>query len=482
MIDSELHLARALLVEDSALLRSVTTSQLREAGVGQVVPCTRLQDARVMLERERYDIVVCNRDFEGEEFSGQDLADELRRERLLPPTTVFIMISTQATYAQVMEAAEAALDGVIVRPFNAATLVDRLVEARQRKRALADILKALEAGEDELAFARALKRFQEGQPYALYCGRLSAELLLSLQRPQDARKLFDRIVQTRGKDWARLGAIRACLATGQREAALEELGALLQASPQYADAHDLHGRVLLEGADWTGAAAAYARAAELTPGCLLRAQHAGSLAFYEADTSRAFEMLRRARHMGMGSRLFDGLSLLLLALIHFDRRESDAVRQRQAEIGALHKRHTDSVRLDLLARAAAVLSASLEGAERASLEDLPALTEPCDGPGMDFEMSLVLMSIWARMPATSHRDARMGQAAEALCLRHAAHPAAGDLMRRATSSHPVIEQVLRNAQARAQAIGEAATKPPGIWHVAGTRRASRTPGSMLLRR
>lgn len=481
MIDSELHLARALIVEDSALLRSVTTAQLREAGVGQVVPCTRLQDARVILERERFDIVVCNRDFADSEMSGQDLADELRRERLLPPTTVFIMVASEATYAQVVEAAEAALDGVIVRPFTAATLVDRLVEARQRKRSLADILKALESGEDEVAFARALRRFQEGQPYALYCGRLSAELLLSLQRPDDAHKLFARIAQTRGKEWARLGMVRADWAAGRQAEAREGLVALLGQVPAYADAHDLNGLICLEASDWAGACAAYARAAELTPGCLLRAQHAGSLAFYMGDTPSAQEMLRRARSIGMQSRLFDAASLLLLSLIHFDRGEGDAVRQRRSEIASMRRRFADSRRLGWLERMADILTASLGGAERSALEELPALAQAYEQPGFDFEMALLVLMVWARMPPSSHRDGLMGQSAEAMCVRHATDQTADALILSATVDHPVIDQTVRNARARAQST-MSSPSPPGIFHVAGMRRATRAPGGLLLRR
>ena len=117
MIDRDIHLARALLVEGNALLRSVTSAQLKDLGVGQISHATKLKDARLLLEQERFDIVLCNREFEDSEFSGQDLLDELRREQILPHSTVFIMVTEQATYHQVVEAAEASLDGLLVRSF-----------------------------------------------------------------------------------------------------------------------------------------------------------------------------------------------------------------------------------------------------------------------------------------------------------------------------------------------------------------------------
>lgn len=168
MIDRDIHLARALLVESNAMLRSVAADQLRNAGVGHISQASRVKEARLLIERESFDIIICNREFEGSDDSGQDLLDELRRENQLPHSTVFLMVTSQASFHQVVEAAEAALDGILVRPYTAALLSQRLAEARHRKRELGDILKALDRGEPEVALARALKRYQEKLPYATY--------------------------------------------------------------------------------------------------------------------------------------------------------------------------------------------------------------------------------------------------------------------------------------------------------------------------
>ena len=74
----------------------------------QVRQASRVSDARVILEHKSYDIVLCDYHFDGSEMSGQDLLDELRREQLLPYSTVFVMVTGEASYAKVAEAAEAA--------------------------------------------------------------------------------------------------------------------------------------------------------------------------------------------------------------------------------------------------------------------------------------------------------------------------------------------------------------------------------------
>ena len=272
VIDRDIHLARALLVDNNALLRSVAAGQLRDAGVGHVTLAASTKDARLLVERERFDIILCNREFESTDECGQDLLDELRREHLLPHTTVFLMVTAQANYNQVVEAGEAALDGLLIRPYIAAALIERLTEARQRKVQLADVLRALDAGENEVALARAMKRYQERLPFATYCGRLVAELFLTMNRPQDSQRMFEHLAQARQSSWARMGIARAQMARNELSGARKTLQAILHDDPDCVDAYELNGRLLMELSDHEGALDAYQKAAEMTPGSLLRVQ------------------------------------------------------------------------------------------------------------------------------------------------------------------------------------------------------------------
>ena len=125
-IDASIHKANALVINANATARSMITAQLRELGVGFVRSVTRVKDARIVLENAPFDLVICDYHFEGHEESGQDLLDELRREQLLPYSTVFMMITAEATYAKVAEAAETALDGYLIKPYTLMALAIHL--------------------------------------------------------------------------------------------------------------------------------------------------------------------------------------------------------------------------------------------------------------------------------------------------------------------------------------------------------------------
>ncbi|HEY2928309.1 response regulator, partial [Piscinibacter sp.] len=265
-LDHDIHTCRALVIDGNPTSRSVLTAQLRDFGVGTVVQTGRIKDARNILENRQFDIVLCDYHFDGSEMSGQDLLDELRREQLLPFSTVFVMVTGEASYAKVAEAAESALDGYLIKPHNATSLGERLREARQRKRVLRQIFENIESGDLAVAAALCQARFDKRSLYWLYAARIGAELYLRLDKHAEAQTLYAAVVEARALPWAKLGIARVQLAAGQIAPARRTLDALVGEMPQHADSYDVLGRVLVEQGEMQAAFEIYQKAAELTPG------------------------------------------------------------------------------------------------------------------------------------------------------------------------------------------------------------------------
>lgn len=454
MIDRDIHRARALLIESNPLLRSVGVAMLRDVGIGHVATATRCDEARLLLEREPFHIVICEREGSSEGGNGQDLLDELRRERLLPQSAVFLMTAQRAEYNQVVEAAEAALDGFLLRPYTAAALAERLALARQRKRELSSLLEALDRGDTDAALIQAVRRFQERMPYWAWSGRLAAELLLARQRPAEALRLFDALSGATGTPaWAQLGRARALLAAGDAEQARRLLTELLEADPRAADAHDLIGRLFVDQSDFAAALVHYRQAAEITPGCLLRNQHAGALAFYQGDEAEALLRLLRAIGLGMQSKLFDALSMMLLALLHFDRADADGCLRMQQQLRAWRERHPASRRLQRFERAASILGLLLKQESQEAQRALQELAGAAHEPAFDLEAANLLLALWARLPAQERDAAAHAALVEQLSLRFANRRAVAEVLVAAARREPAVAAAVRRTLARNSMLG-----------------------------
>ncbi len=456
VLDREVTSHSALVVDVNPTSRSVLMAQLREFGFGTVKGANRIADAREMIEHRRFNLILCDDAGDGGSTTGQDLLEELRREQMIPYSTVFVMLTPEATYSSVAEAAEAALDSYMVKPFSANALFDRLKEARQRKRVLKDIFEAMEARNFELAANLCLLRFNQRQLYWLYAARIGAELLLMLKRNEEAKALYDAVVAAKTVPWAKLGVARVQLADGDVVQARRTLEALIDANPQFADSYDVLGKVHMEQGNLAEALETYRTAAEMTPGCVLRLQHAGTLSFYSGDAATAKDLLERTWQLGHKSRLFDVLSMMLLALLRFDANDTKGLEGAHDVLASFSDRYPQSVRLRRMANLGDVLVRLNRGRLEEGITLLRRETESLQQPDFEMESATNAISVWSRLVryglGTNEIDAIIGQ----LARRFSVSRATCEVLVAAARMHPDAASVIRDAYAHVMKTAEQA--------------------------
>ncbi len=456
LMDREVINSLALVIDGNPTSRSVMTQNLRDFGFGTVKSVGRLIDARDQIEHRKYDIVICDYHFEQGNESGQDLLEELRREHMLPYSTVFVMVTGEATYQKVAEAAEAALDSYLIKPFSANTLFLRLKEARQRKRVLAEIFQAMESHQTELAIKLCLERFDKRQNYWLYAARIGAELLLLHKRYDEAMTLYNAVIEARAVPWARLGVGRVQLANGDVTASRRTLEALIGESPQYADSYDVLGKVQMEQGQIDQALATYRMAADITPGCVLRLQHCGTLAFYAGDTATAVRQLERTWTMGNKSRLFDVLSMMLLSFLRFDANDGKALHQACEVLSSFSGRYSESLRLRRMTRLGNILKGLLEGQVAHHVHQARAMLDDITRPDFDMEAATNLLSLWVRLDQFGVEGEELRSVADRIGLRFCVSKASTEVLAAAMRRHPDAPEWMRQSNARVMKLAETA--------------------------
>ncbi len=455
-LDRDVATAHALVIDGNPMSRSVLVQNLRDFGFGLVRHVTRVQDAREALEQKQYDVVLCDVHFENSDESGQDLLEELRREQMLPYSTVFIMVTGDATYQTVAEAAEAALDSYLIKPYSANSLFERIKEARQRKRVLKDIFDAMEQHDNERAAELCLQRFEQRGLYWLYAARIGAELLLTMKRNDEAKRLFDAVVQARAVPWARLGIARVQLAEGDVVTARRTLESLLGENPLYADSYDVMGKVQMEQGQIEQALSTYRTAATITPGCVLRLQHAGTLSFYAGDAASAIQMLERTWSIGSKSRLFDVLSMMLLAYLRFDARDGKGLSQACDVLNRFAGNYPQSVRLKRMAQFGFILHC-LQNAQVAHgvLLAREALAE-VQQPNFDMEAATNTMSLWSRLDQFGVEAPEYSAVVKQLARRFSVSKAATEVLTAAARRDEAAAGWIREAHTEVLHLAEAA--------------------------
>lgn len=440
--------AHALVIEGNLQSRSILVSQLRELGVGTVSQCSRLVEARRKLEVNRYDVVICEQHFDRDSMSGQDLLDDLRRNQLLPFYTVFIMVTAEASYAKVAEAAESALDAYLLKPHTGARLFDRIMMARQRKKALEDIFTAIDAEQFDHAAALCLERFENRSTYWLYAARIGAELLLRNGKVGEAQKLYEAVIAAKTLPWARLGVARAQLEGGQQAKAVTTLESLIQDDNTYADAYDVMGRAQFELGNFQSALSTYQMATKLTPSSISRLLKHGMLAYYTGEKSEGVELLDRATRLGLDSKMFDPQALLLLAFARLDNSDLRGLARTVDQLTRLRDRsHAPARPHRLLAIAESLLALQQQHTARA-LDDVRRLANDALSPDFDFETACNLLALMSRLQMRSISLNESEAAVETLALRFCTSKAMSELMACAASGAQTFADRVRGAHSQ----------------------------------
>lgn len=453
-IDEEVTADSALVIDSNSTSRSVTVQNLRSFGFGNVRQASRMVDGRNILEHRHFNLVVCDHNFDHENAFGLSLLEELRRENMLPFSTVFFMIASEATYTQVAEAAESALDGYILKPFSANSLAERIKEARQKKRVLKDIFQALEQRDYETASQLCLERFESRQMYWLYAARIGAELLMRQGRNAEAAQLFEAVVAAKTVPWARLGLARAHFADGDIAKARRRIEELLGDEPDNADAYDVLGRVQMEQGEVEAARATYETATQLTPECILRLQHTGTLNYYSGEPTRAAELLERAWTIGKRSRLFDYLSMLLLVFIRFDKRQTSGLEIALENLSKAFSSHTQSVRLRRFERISRAMWEASNGNAEKAFSIAREVSSDSMRPGFDMEAAMNVLSMLARLVGKGFPMDEFEAIVCRIARRFAVSKAANQVLLKAALDRLDVEEWLSNALTETSKIAQ----------------------------
>jgi tetratricopeptide (TPR) repeat protein len=454
--DQDFSSAKALIIDGHPTSRSILASQLRDLGVGTVIQCSRVADARKQLEGREFDVVLCEQHFQDGAASGQSLLDDLRRAQLLPLSTVFVMVTGEASYMAVAEAAESALDSYLLKPFAASSLADRLLQARKRKRTLHDIFTAIEAGDFDQAARLCLVRFQQKAPYWLYAARIGAELLLRLGQHDAAQKMYQAVIAANALPWARLGIARSQLEGGKVQQARRTLEVLISDDPSHTDAYDVMGRVHVEQGSLGEALETYRMATQLTPGSIERLQRQGMLAFYLGEHAEARRALERAASIGITSKMFDHQSMVLLAFARFRDRDGKGLQRCADNLRHVLERNSESRRLRRFTSLVDVLCLMINRQMARVLEELRGMARDIGQPDYDVEAALNMVSLLSELGAAELRLEESGDWIETLAMRFSVSKSLTELLASAAKVHPPFAEKVRAAHAKITALAESA--------------------------
>jgi len=116
-------LMKVLVVDDYSTMRRIIRNLLTQIGYTDIDEASDGNDALQKLRQVHYGLVIS--DWNMEPMTGYDLLKQVRSDDKLK-STPFIMVTAESKTDNVIAAKKAGVDNYIVKPFNAATLQQKI--------------------------------------------------------------------------------------------------------------------------------------------------------------------------------------------------------------------------------------------------------------------------------------------------------------------------------------------------------------------
>ncbi|MFQ3220253.1 MAG: two-component system chemotaxis response regulator CheY [Paraglaciecola sp.] len=120
---------KILVVDDFSTMRRIIKNLLKDLGFTNIQEADDGNTALPMLQQGDFDFVVTDWNMPG--MQGIDLLRAIRADEKLKRTPV-LMVTAEAKKEQIIAAAQAGVNGYVIKPFTAATLKEKLTKIFDR--------------------------------------------------------------------------------------------------------------------------------------------------------------------------------------------------------------------------------------------------------------------------------------------------------------------------------------------------------------
>lgn len=287
----------ALVVDDFSSFRSTIMGMLNKLGIKVIEEAARGQDAIRLCREKKFDLILCDYNL-GSGRNGQQLLEEMRYRNWITRTTMFFMVTAEASKQMVLSAYDYEPDDYLMKPLNLRVLEQRISRQVIQRKALAEVYQLLEGDDSNIVITKLESLVSLPGRHNLAAQKLLGEQYLAVSDWPKAESLYTKVLESRRLDWAVLGLAKVVERKGDPREAAAMLNQLIQESRLFLPAYDelamLHER---EG-NYDLLQEDLVRVTELSPRSILRQRKLADVSSINGDVARTIRASMEAMKLG----------------------------------------------------------------------------------------------------------------------------------------------------------------------------------------
>ena len=330
-IGKELPRMRVLLVDRHASARNTLRMILSTLGISAVHNAANTTEVLRQVKAYSFEIIFADYHLDDGR-DGQQLLEELRQQHLISLSTVYMVITAERGYHNVVSVAELAPDDYLIKPFTADQLQSRLAKALYKKKYFERVFRHL----DNDAFVDALAACEgligKDDQFLYDTLRFKGEILNAIGRYEEAKAVYQQVLDNAMVPWARMG-LAISLRGMDALAEAEMIGSsIIDDFPEYLAAYDFVANVREEMGKLAEAQETLQKASAISPNNSLRQRMVAEIAVRNDDLDAAERAYSKVleRHRGSSLRVIDDYTNLTRVML--DRGHTDGARMITQEL------------------------------------------------------------------------------------------------------------------------------------------------------
>lgn len=436
----------ALIADPSSSVRLSLRQILQSLDIERIDTASTVAETRRKLLDGRFDIVLCEYNFNSEE-NGQDLLEDLRARNVLPASSIFIVVTAERNYNTVVGVAEETPDEYMLKPVQAGELAERIEKAFARRDALMEVYDALHQGDTPLALKMTRQIMGRQDRYLSDAARLAGQILYRAGRYDEAITLYKVLLSKRDLAWAKFGLANVALRQDDQDSAEKALCEIIESHALYLPVYNLLTDLYLAQERFDDALRITELALKISPHSLKRLQSAGQLAFSLGEEEKATQYLSLAMRIKHQADNLDYRSLFHMLLIQLRNGRSAVSASLLKQIAAKQKAEATlerSVRGDWYGQLASAADTIAKRESLAAIGPLQELSTHWQAPAMDFNFVLDFLKIVDQLYADDLADTLIGWIGQ-MVLRFNVSRQAQDLMSARVANRPRLLTAIAEA-------------------------------------
>lgn len=330
-IRKELPRMRVLIVDRHASARNTLRMILSTLGITAVHNAANTTE--VMRQVKAYSFEAIFADYHLDDGrDGQQLLEELRQQHLISLSTVYMVVTAERAYHNVVSVAELAPDDYLIKPFTADQLQSRLAKALYKKMYFERVFHHLDNGAFVDALAACEGLIGKDDQFLYDTLRFKGEILNALGRYDEAKVVYQQVLDNAMVPWARMG-LAISLRGLDALAEAETVGtSIIDDFPEYLAAYDFVANVREEMGKLAEAQETLQKASAISPNNSLRQRMVADIAVRNDDldvAERAYSKVLE-RHRGSSLKIIDDYTNLTRVML--DRGHTDGARMVTQEL------------------------------------------------------------------------------------------------------------------------------------------------------